>query len=1612
MNRSIKLEKRQKDERPEEKNFKKNSRKKRNIIISLILILFIISGLLFVKMGDNQLNKTLISKFAVGKEKIRAVNSNITEEDLLIGQVGYVSSAHIIERKTGTGPFDDDNEPGNDMNAENNIVRSFDQITWTIENTLSLKDLQADTDYSGGVLQVKAEFPESLVGKVKWDLDSMIWAENAEIIDGRILVAEYSLSKDKTTIPGKQNIEFILKILGAPNGLQIVPTFTVNVAGNEENEKLSLIDDDPVTVSATPGLNISIEKSIRLNCKSYFDFSTGDEALTANPNTVFGRMQGYGITLQLYNENVNKQLKGIEIPEGDITFDIDFGEFTGSSNNLITQTENEGYTPLMWDYKENMKEPITGKNGRKLKWHETVLTSYGYNLIPYNIGTDNKSCYNGGNWEIIQDTNKPYLYHVTVKNYEFDSDFKFPTDVDDGFKYSANIGCFSSGYVEAIMHFPDDLPASTIYMKAEVSNIQFKTITNTVCTEEKNISDNKLMSSINTSTIGRFTKSILYGRSGYTVDNRYADGSACIGFNKGTMLTKFYSSINNDPEDWIYGVDHLVKIDDEAIEICRTSTGVEYLLTDNEDGMAFNILYAGKKDKTGWTSDEEMTETSMDDLVYFDTIEEINDAGYICVGYLIESISGYSKSGNEFYVSVPYKVKSTAEVGKVYQATQDVRIYNEGHAPDRTWQTHLLTTNKNDYPEIKWAEENEEYIKTEYDEYGNIKPGTHYPGASVGNSLLIVQADQKITIKPVDEQGEEKSNYDIGRNENTATIKLTPTITSRTTAIIENISLILEAKIEDGVTYIPGSSNYGEPEIISNDDGTTTLKWYKNGCTANTEIEPVTFDVHISEETEHGKQYKFDATISEYVADGDKAKIGNPFSKNREASTTIQITNLTSYAIYKTTDYTAIEVNSDAGYKVTSINKTVYDLDTFQFLDVLPYNGDGRGTSFNGTYSIEKIVITNKNSEGDVIDNNSLKLYGTESLDARTSATVKDTNLGTSDIWTEYSSEEAINKELTAFALVGTLPANGTLEAEIFIKTSGNKPCDKYNNQVAAQINPLTEPVESSIVKIEVVKRTLDGKVWLDINRNGTIDDDETYLKGVKLSLKNEDNTPAKDVHGNVIEDAITDENGYYKFEDMKMGKYKVVLARDQRYEMTEKGVGSNFEINSKFNTNWETDIITKFETLESPILKQEFVNAGLIKTGGAVIVSHYIEGTTTPVPLDNGGEAEDEIMFGAIGEDYETGKTNHADYYELVAIPENSSGQFADEDIHVIYYYRLKQYPYTVNYYDKETGEKIKETKIGESKPYGTKISSSDEIVEIENYNYDSADTENITIINDETKNVINLYYTRKTGAVVTYYKDVDTEEEIADKIETEGKIGDRYTTEKQTIDGYVYVKDTQNTEGKYKEGKIEVTYYYRKQEFNLKVDKYLESVYTNGIKQNAKGYEEKDEVFKLEINKKKISECDVKVVYTIRITNDGEVAGKVSLLQEKIPQGFVFNQEDNDITWKNENGILTTDELSNVIIEPGASKDIKIVLRWQSNENNFGAKTNVVEIIKAENKFGYEEKTLKDNISQSVFVITVVTGLDGADKVILQNAIIGMILIVSMAVAVVLIWKKVKAC
>ena len=80
----------------------------------------------------------------------------------------------------------------------------------------------------------------------------------------------------------------------------------------------------------------------------------------------------------------------------------------------------------------------------------------------------------------------------------------------------------------------------------------------------------------------------------------------------------------------------------------------------------------------------------------------------------------------------------------------------------------------------------------------------------------------------------------------------------------------------------------------------------------------------------------------------------------------------------------------------------------------------------------------------------------TEDESVRIGVTAKDTNLGNGGIWQAVSNGAEINKNLSAFAITGELPAGAQLIAKVHFKTNGNAGGNEYNNTATAQTNPDT----------------------------------------------------------------------------------------------------------------------------------------------------------------------------------------------------------------------------------------------------------------------------------------------------------------------------------------------------------------------------------------------------------------------------------------------------------------------------------------------------------------------------------------------------------------------------
>ena len=131
--------------------------------------------------------------------------------------------------------------------------------------------------------------------------------------------------------------------------------------------------------------------------------------------------------------------------------------------------------------------------------------------------------------------------------------------------------------------------------------------------------------------------------------------------------------------------------------------------------------------------------------------------------------------------------------------------------------------------------------------------------------------------------------------------------------------------------------------------------------------------------------------------------------------------------------------------------------------------------------------------------------------------------------------------------------------------------------------------------------------------------------------------------------------------------------------------------------------------------------------------------------------------------------------------------------------------FAYTVNYVD-EAGNPVAAAKTGEAKEFESTVNSSDEVIDIEGYVFESADKDSITIGADAGKNVITLTYTK--DEVVDPTKDPDPNtpgDNVADKYQVtinyvaaeNGTVTGTTTKVVTLMDGDKYVAEAAITPG-----------------------------------------------------------------------------------------------------------------------------------------------------------------------------------------------------------------------
>lgn len=311
--------------------------------------------------------------------------TDVTIHDMLDTDSAAVSRLRLTDRITGTAPFDKDNERGDDKDETNDIVRSYDTVTYDYEYTLTPDSTMDYYRRTRVGFRFELPYPQD---RVTFDAEKMGWVDHTpgyepklttETIDGTVtqVYTCYRLleptSQSPTVNPGTGSIGLSVAVKGAPHGYRFHPTvkaWTAWDASNPTNtgtHKRAVDTPKDVTVSAKLNLNVRMVDYGNVD-RGVFDFSSG----AANaPNRTEGKVTGLGLGVALVTEmrwpDRTKGLKGLEAPSGRITYKLRLSnQYSDDTKTGTKHPMERRWQPLLYDY--GHIDNMDSKYGRTFAW--------------------------------------------------------------------------------------------------------------------------------------------------------------------------------------------------------------------------------------------------------------------------------------------------------------------------------------------------------------------------------------------------------------------------------------------------------------------------------------------------------------------------------------------------------------------------------------------------------------------------------------------------------------------------------------------------------------------------------------------------------------------------------------------------------------------------------------------------------------------------------------------------------------------------------------------------------------------------------------------------------------------------------------------------------------------------------------------------------------------------------------------------------------------------------------------------------------------------------------------------------------------------------------------
>lgn len=632
---------------------------------------------------------------------------DVTVHDMLDTDSAAVSRLRLIDRITGTAPFDADNERGDDKDENNDIVRSYDTVTYDYEYTLT-PDSTMDY-YRRTRVGFRFELPYP-ADKVTFDAEKMGWVDHTpgyepklttETIDG-IVTQVYTCyrlleptSQSPTVNPGTGSIGLSVAVKGAPHGYRFHPTVKAWPAWDASNPTNTgthkRAEDTPadVTVSAKLNLNVRMVNYGNVD-RGVFDFSSG----AANaPNKDEGKVTGLGWGIALVTEmrwpDRTKGLKGLEAPSGRITYRLRLSnQYSDDTKTGTKHPMERRWQPLLYDYGHIDNED--SKYGRTFAW----MGDLRYQAPGVADRADGNDRVARGNTTITTTTGGQGTV-VTVSFDGYDTSVfpihnklngthnKCSTDYMTSDCSTMQVGAIHTDVLQFITPTSRDGRTVAQYYGNvdQTANITMDDMGLTatgvsgdrLATAEDNSNqaatgDDHAGSALTVRISGTYSTRIRYtywsnsfswndaGTSGDWTQPDYGNGSdSLVQGSKLRLQIGHNIIINSEGDAEVMGMG-LVKLDPNSIEPVDDHPDTQPTIPMNvftwgmraaKRGNAIPYWYAVKKDGTNWKDYREQRDTKISGLDYYPTLNEAKTHGTV-VGMLFEDHNTVDPTGTSF----------------------------------------------------------------------------------------------------------------------------------------------------------------------------------------------------------------------------------------------------------------------------------------------------------------------------------------------------------------------------------------------------------------------------------------------------------------------------------------------------------------------------------------------------------------------------------------------------------------------------------------------------------------------------------------------------------------------------------------------------------------------------------------------------------------------------------------------------------------------------------------------------------------------------------------------------------------------------------------------------